>query len=383
MIITDEIRRLFDLVRTKLGAPVRPIQLDDNQMCALLENVIGDYSEKVQNWSIQQNWLTMMGQNVGMMSNSQDFLYQVSMRQLDFTKDYSFWFSKEVGLQQRGNFELKKDFFTIEKGKQCYLIPSGREINKVMYVTPPTTKTALYGNFGAGSLDTGIGGGFSQVGNLGGMMTGFYIGAAYDTALYSTHLKYQNSMLRGDLCYKVTAGPQGTHIVHLLSVPGSPNSFGGLALDDSMWSKYYGCVCWYTYYDTVGASDEDVDACRLENKDDIIVDPTTVPMAKMQYEFFNEPTKNTIRQLLFAEAAITLGLIRGTNSGKIHIPNAEMQLDYSIFLDLGKTEKEKTYEMLKERLEAMLPWNMMKNYADMTDDLNRVLTKKPLGFYVI
>lgn len=48
MNITPEVKKLFKTVRTKLGAPVRTIQLDDNQLCDLLEVAIGDYSEKVQ-----------------------------------------------------------------------------------------------------------------------------------------------------------------------------------------------------------------------------------------------------------------------------------------------------------------------------------------------
>lgn len=375
MILTDEIKHLFEVVRVKLGAPIRPIQLDDNQMCALLESVIGDYSEKIQNWTIQQNWLTMMGKRFGVQSDPQTFMQQVTMRQLDFTKDYSYWFSKEVGLQQRGHFELKKDFFTIEKGKQVYLIPAGREINNVMYVTPPTTKTAIYGING-GMLDQGLGMGYGQMGGANSIMQGFYIGASFDSALYSAHLKYQNSMLRGDLTFKVTALSTGEHLVHLMSVPGSPNSFGGLALDDAMWSKHYGCHVWYTYYDTFGMNNDEVMQCKLENKDDIVLDPSSVPMSKMQYEFFNEPAKNTIRQLLFAECAMTLAMIRGYASGKVQIPNAEMQLDYAMFMDIGKQEKEKAYEDLKNRLEQMLPWNLAKNYADMVEENQRILRNK-------
>ena len=78
-------------------------------------------------------------------------------------------------------------------------------------------------------------------------------------------LKYKNSLLRGDLAYKVTAGPEGTHILHLLSTPGSPNMLGGTAADDSWgWNKYVNCYVWYTYYDVQGATDEEIDACRLE-----------------------------------------------------------------------------------------------------------------------
>lgn len=384
MEITQELKELFNTVRVKLGAPIRRVELDDNAMCSLLSVAIGDYAEKVQNWIIQANWLNMNGQKINFLQNPQELAFAFTTRQMDFTKDYSYWFSKEVGLQQRGHWELKKDFIQVEKGKQCYLIPSGREINKVLYVTPSTTKAALYGNLG--TLDTGMAGGFGQFGNMGNGMgiTGFYVGSAYDTALMSMDLKYKNSLLRGDLSYKVTAGPDGTHILHLLSTPGSPNMMGGVAADDNWgWNKYATCYVWYTYYDVSGASDDEVDACRLEHKDDILISPDQVPLNKMRYELMNEPTKQTIRQLLFAEAAMTISLIRGYASGIIKIPNAEMQLDYSQLMDIGKTEKERVFGELKERLEAMLPWNVMKHYEEMTDSLNNILKHKPLGLYVI
>ena len=47
--LTDEIKSLFQRVKVELGAPVRTIQLTDEQMCALLENCIEDYAEKIQN----------------------------------------------------------------------------------------------------------------------------------------------------------------------------------------------------------------------------------------------------------------------------------------------------------------------------------------------
>ena len=381
MKITSEIKDLFHQVLVKLGHPIRPIQLDDNQLCALLETVIGDYAEKVQNWIIQANWLNMNGKQINFLQNPQELAFAMSAKQLDFTKDYSYWFSKDVGLQQRGHFELKKDYIQIEKGKQCYLIPSGREINKVLYVTPSTTKAALYGNLG--TLDSGFGGGFGQYGNMGNGLgiTGFYVGSAFDTALLATDLKYKNSLLRGDLTYKVTAGPDGTHILHLLSTPGSVNTMNGVAADDTWgWNKYATCYVWYTYYDVTS---ENVDECRLEHSNDILITPDQVPLTKMHYEYFNEPTKQTIRKLLTAEAMITLGIIRGTNSGVVKIPNAELQLDYNMLLDLGKTEKERIYTELKERLEAMLPWNLMENYAKMSDSLQTILGKKPLGLFII
>ena len=286
-------------------------------------------------------------------------------------------------LLQRGPYEMKKDFFQVERGKQVYVIPAGREINRVMYVTPSTTKAALYGNLG--TLDTGIGGGFGQYGNMGNGMgiTGFYVGSAYDTALMSADLKYKNSLLRGDLAYQVTAGPEGTHLVHLLSVPGSPNMVGGIAADDTWgWNKYASCYVWYTYYDVSNASEDDIEQCRLDNKDDIILTPDEVPLDKMRYELMNNPSQQITRRLLVAEAKILLGIIRGTYSGALKIPEAEMQMDYNMLLEQGKSEKETVLNELKERLERMTPWNLMEKQSTMNDQLIKVLKNKPLGFYV-
>lgn len=383
MEITQELKNLFNTVRVKLGHPIRKIEVDDNQMCALLEICIGDYSEKVHNWIIQSNWLNFQGKSINYLQSPQDLAHSFTLQNLDFSKDYSYWFSKEVGFQQRGNYELKKDCFEVKKGQQCYIIPAGREINKVMYYTPSTTKAALMGTYGM--FDSGIGGGFAQLGNMGtvGMSSiGFYIGSMYDVALTASDLKYKNSMFRGDLAYKVTAGPQGTHIVHLMSVPGSNNMLNGVSVDDNYgWDKLEGGVVWYTYYDTEGYSDEEIDKCRIDNKNDILITPDEVPLSKMRYEYMNEPTKNTIRQLLVAEVAHTISLIRGYASGTIQIPNAQMQLDYQMFAEYGRNEKERVMNELKERLESMLPWNYIKNVAEMTDSQMTILNKKPMGMY--
>ena len=379
--MTEEIKNLFKLTRSLLGSPIRKVQLEDEQLCDLLDVEIGDYAEKVQNWVLETQWLNIQNKNTIQFQNANELAYAMTVRTMDWSRDYSYWFSREVGLQQRGGYELKKDFFQVERGKQVYVIPAGREINRVMYVTPSTTKAALYGNLG--TLDTGIGGGFGQYGNMSNGMgiTGFYVGSAYDTALMSVDLKFKNSLLRGDLAYQVTAGPNGTHLVHLMSVPGSPNMVGGIAADDTWgWNRYANCYVWYTYYDV--SSVEDADLCMLENKDDVILTPDQVPLDKMKYELMNNPTQQIVRRLLVAEAKILLGIIRGTFSGSIKIPEAEAQMDYNMLLQQGEKEKETVLTELKERLDRMTPWNLMEKQATMNDQLVKVLKNKPLGLFV-
>lgn len=379
MIITDKVKELFKIARTKCGAPIRQVQITDDQMCDLLKVAIGDYAEVVQNWVIESQWLNLQG-NQTLLKDPAQAAYALTIRTMDWSRDYSYWFSREVGLQQRGPYELKKDFFQIEQGKQVYVIPSGREINKVLYVTPSTTKAALYGTYG--SFDAGFAGGFGQFGDINhpmGML-GMYVGSVYDVALQSADLKYKNSLIRGDLAYEVTAGPNGTHLVHLLSTPGGRNGMGGIAADDSLgWSQFKDCYCWYTYYDTDGTS-SGATQCMIDNKDDVLITPDQVPLDEMQYELMNNPTQQLIRQLFVAECMITLGVIRGTFSGTVKIPNAEMQMDYQMLLEMGKADKEKTLTNLKERLDEMLPWKQLGHQAEISDNLMKVLQQKPMPF---
>ena len=383
MLITDSVKNLMNLAKLSIGGGVQPVQLKEEAMCALLDIAIGDYAEKVQNWVIKTQWVNLQGKN-NLLRNPSDVAYALTRRTMDWSRDYSYWFSREVGLQQRGDYELKKDFFMIEKGKQVYVVPAGREINKVLYITPSTTKAALYGNLG--TLDGGFAGGYGQFGNMSANMgvVGFYVGNVYDTALLAADLKYKNSLLRGDLAYQVTAGPDGTHLIHLMSTPGSPNMMNGLAADDVAWgwNRYANCVCWYTYYDVgENASDDDKLQCMIDNKDDVLITPEQVPMNKMHYDLLNNPAQQIVRKLFIAECLMTLGRVRGYASGKVSIPEAELTLDYQMLLEQGRQDKEKAYQELNEWLEEMTPWKQLEHQANMLDNLTKVLEKKPMGLY--
>jgi hypothetical protein len=373
--VTEEVKDLFKKVRTAIGGGVRTVELSDEALCNLLEMCVEDYAEKVHSFLIETQWASLNGKNI----SRTDFAFALSTRTFDMSKDYSYWFSKQVGLQQEGPWELKKDFFTIEKGKQVYMIPAGRTINKVMYVNPPVSQAALFANYGG--IDIGFGGGYAQLGGGAyGPVGGFYTAPAADVAYLATDIQYKNRLLRSDLVYKVTAGPNGTKLIHLLSTPGSKLSFGymggvgsGLGL--------VGCEVWYTYYDT--NSKEEEDECMLANIDDVILTPDQVPLSKMDYNFLNEPTKVLVRQLLVAKAKETIGNIRGTFSGKVHIPQAELQMDYQMLITQGQQEYQKVMEALEKRLERMAPASVLETNAKIMQQNLEIMKGTPLGIFVI
>lgn len=367
--ITEEIQELFKKCRYHLGAPVMEVELTDEQLCVELEMAVEDYAERVQNWIIENQWATLYGKDL----NNIDLAYALSVRTLDLSKDFSYWFSKEVGLQQRGPWELKKDFIKIECGKQNYLIPAGREINGVLYCNPPSTPAAINANYGGIDM-LGFAGGYGQVGGGGsyGPMGGFYIAQSCDIAYMATDLTYKTRLLRGDLTYKVTGGPDGTHILHLYSTPGSKYNFGHGNL-----LGYYnmvGCEVWYTYYDTTA---DNVDECRRMNNG-VILTPDQVPLSKIDYAFLNEPTKVLVRKLFFSKAKNLLARIRGKFSGRISIMEAEANLDYNMLLNQAKDEYTEAMDDLNKRLERMSPLNVLKNNAEMMDSMAKILAGKPM-----
>ena len=390
MIITQELKDLFEDIRTYLGAPIRSVPLSDDTMCRLLKQAVGDYAETTQQFIIESNWLNMLGQDKTKFVNStEDLMYALTTRSMDWTLSYAQWCSKEVGLQARGTnpkYELKKDFIALEPRKQVYAIPAGREVNRVMWITPSTTKASMFSqNGGLGMVFNGGLGFGTQFGGAAGF-NGFYgcIGSAYDTALLAADLKYKNKFFMNDLAYKITLGPNGTHLLHLLSVPGpmNPNTFGNMAMDDKGWGRYRDCYVWYDYYDTDG-SQEQIDECRLEHRDTVIISPSDVPLEAMQYELMNYQTQQTVRQLLIALCEITLGNIFGRFSGAIKIPQSEATLNWQMYHDDGHKERDRVLGELKERYQRMLPWTMAENMQKMVQaNLEIQKTKPIIGFYV-
>jgi hypothetical protein len=197
----------------------------------------------------------------------------------------------------------------------------------------------------------------------------------------ASDLNFKNRLFRGDLVYKVTGGPDGTHLLHLLSTPGSKLSFGYAGAGSNNGIGLIGCEVWYTYYDTV--SDADADECMRYHANDVILSPDQVPINKMDFTYLNEPAKVIVRQLLVAKAKQTLGLIRGKFSGKVNIPQAEMSMDYQMLIQQGKEEYDKAMEALDKRLERMRPANMMEEQSKLVENQNKIQQYTPLGIFVI
>ena len=368
---TEEREKLFTQFRHSMGAPIRQIELKDEQLCTLLEIAIEDYAQYVQEWLIEFQWESLLGQNISTI----DMAFALSVRSFDFVTQYTYAYSKQVGLQTNGPWELKKDYVNIEAGRQVYTIPAGREINEVLWITPPSTNQALmasFGGVGTGTGDFGFGFGAQVGGGMGGGNMGYYIAPAFDVLLSAADINLKNRIVRSELVYKITKGPNGTRLLHLLSTPGSQFSFGvgGINLT--------GCQVWYHYYDTTSGSTAD---CREANPD-IILMPNDVPLSRLDFATFNEPTKTLIRQLFMAEAKRALGRVRGKFGGVVGPPEAERTMDYDTLLSEGNEERKAVLERLDARLLRLSSTSQLERAATEATALNTALKYRPLGFWV-
>ena len=260
--------KLYKKVRHVLGAPLRSVELEDEQMDTLLEFSIDEYEEKVQDWLTESQWTSLYNLNLDTQSLSRAF----TTRSLAYEDRYTYAYSKIVGLQAGGDWELKKDYINLVPNQQIYEIPANREINELLWFTPPELNNMLFDPWSFGSLGVGGGlgggGGLAQMGN--NMATSYFMMPAFDMLLRMQEINIQRRIIAGELTYRITALPGGKKAIHLMNTPGGKFDFGNATL-------MRGGKVWYWYYD---AGPDDRDDCLKQNPD-IIRLPSDVPFVKL------------------------------------------------------------------------------------------------------
>lgn len=375
MAIINEPERseFYQKVRHLLGAPLRSVELEDEMMDTLLEYSIDDYSQYVQDWLTESQWTSLYNLNLDTQSLSRAFV----SKSLDFETRYTYAYSKIVGLQAGGDWVIKKDFVQLVPNQQIYEIPAGREINEILWFTPSTLNTAMFGVGGFAGVGEGTGlgggGGLAQIGNMAGS---YYLTPVFDTLLRMQEVNIQRRMFAGELTYYITALPGGKKGLHLLNTPGGRFDFGNAEMSNHQ--------VWYWYYDT---TDGDRDKCLADNPD-IVLLPSDVPFDKLSWYKLNNPAQVWVRRWFTAYCKETLARVRGKFSGSLKTPDGDLTMDYAALATEGKDEKTKLIEELigaEGRLTRLRPEKIMEREALLAENLNKQLKFRamPRQIYVI
>ena len=363
---------LYKKIRHLLGAPLRSVELEDEQMDTLLEFSIDEYSQYVQDWLIESQWTTLNNLNLDTQSLSKAF----TTRSLDYETRYTYAYSKIVGLQAGGDYVLKKDYIQLVQGQQIYEIPANRELNELLWFTPPEMNNLLFDPWAFGGIaGGGISGpaGYAQIGNVSGS---YFLMPAFDMLLRMQEINIQKRIIAGELTYRVTALPDGKKAVHLMNTPGGKFDFGNSTL---MKGKV-----WYWYYD-VGPGDRD--KCLKDNPD-IIKLPSDVPFDKISWQDLNNPAQVWVRRWFIAYCKETLSKVRGKFSGNLKTPDGDLTMEWQTLATEAKDEKTKLIDELigaEGRLTRLKPEKVMEREALIAENLNKTLKFRamPRQIYVI
>jgi len=349
--------RLYTDVKVLMGYPVRQYtELSDPAMDSMFRMSLEEYSAMIHTWLVEQQWGSLQGVEI----DGANFVYALTTKTLDWEHSFTHAYSKQLGIGGDGPWELKKDYVEISANTQVYSIPANREINEVLWSTPPVV--------GSGSM----GGAEWLPGSMGWQYNGIEAAAmlpAFGMLLNAQDRQQKRRILMSEMSYRVTAGPKKTKLLHLYPMPGSRDEMPSAA-----GRHLAGSRVWYFYYDTNNLGRK---KC-LEQNDDIIKLPDDVPLQKMHWDKMNLIAQTRIRKILTAKTHTYVGKIRGTFKGEMTglKEGATIGMDYEMFLSEGKELMASVSEEVEKSLEKLSNAAQMALKAQIAEDLNRVLSKQ-------
>jgi len=368
LITTVEKNKLFTKVKHELGYPLRPFEIKDDMMMSYLEMVIEDYSSLLNNWLIHQQWVSVEG----LSKENSDFLSAFTTKSTNYMESFTYAYSKQIGYgtnaPAKNNWELKRDYIITSANTQHYIIPANREVNEVLWETPPEIDQGLVDPFSLNAWSPGMHG-WSYLGR-----PAMYVQPTFSTLLTAQDRRMKQRVLQSLLTYRITGLGDGRKLLHLYPVPGSRQEI------NNRWGKHYaGRKVWYWYYDTNNVGR---DKC-LEENDDTVKLPSDPPVNVLKWEKMNESARRQIRDLLIAKVKMVIGGIRGFYSGELGVTEKQLSMDYRHLLDEGKDLKEATEKDITDLLDKISQANLTEERAKIAENVNNERRYQPPMFPII
>ncbi len=368
LITTADKNKLYLKIKHLLGYPKRPFELEDVMMDSYLEMAVEDYSALVNQWMIHQQWVGLEGLN----KESGDFLAAFTTKANTYMESFTYAYSRQVGLGTNApaasGWELKRDFITTLEKTQHYIIPKGREVNEVLWETPPPIDGGLVDPFALNAWSAGMMG-MSYLGR-----PALYVQPTFSTLLSAQDRRMKQRVLQSILTYRITGLATGEKMLHLYPIPNDRHEIA------ASWGKHYaGRKVWYWYYDTNG---DDRDEC-LDANNDVVRLPSDPPTETLKWDDMNDVARQQVRNLLIAQVKIVIGGMRGFYSGELGVAEKQLTMDYRHLLDEGEKLKDATEKLVGEQLEKLSQAELVKERADIAEAVNRERGFQPPKYPII
>jgi hypothetical protein len=285
---------------------------------------------------------------------------------------FTYAYSRQVGQGTNApaaeGWELKRDYIVTSANTQHYLIPANREINEVLWETPPEIDGGLVDPFALNAWSPGMVG-WSYLGR-----PAMYVQPTFSTLLAAQDRRMKQRVLQSILTYRITGLASGEKILHLYPVPGDRHEIAG------QWGVHYaGRKVWYWYYDTSATTR---DECLEENSDTVRL-PSDPPTKTLEWDKMNDVAHQQIRDLLIAKTKIVIGGVRGFYTGELGVTEKQLTMDYRHLIEEGQKLKEDTVKILQDQLTYISQENMTKVRAGIAENVNKERGYQPPQFPIL
>jgi hypothetical protein len=198
IISTSDKKKLYLKIKHELGYPLRPFEITDEMLDSFLEMAIEDYSSIVNEWLVHQQWIGLEGLD----KENSDFVSAFTTKSNSYMESFTYAYSRQVGLGTNApaayGWELKKDYIITSANTQHYIIPAGREVNEVLWETPPEIDGGLVDPFALNAWSAGMLG-WSYYGR-----PAMYVQPTYSTLLAAQDRRMKQRVLQSILTYRIS-----------------------------------------------------------------------------------------------------------------------------------------------------------------------------------
>lgn len=351
---SSEVLAIRDYVSSMLGAPIINVELSGNSYAYAFNTAIEDYSNYINNWAIKSHIANALG-----LPSTQDFTNRWVSQSFNFEQSFAKAYSQQAGVG--GEVPFNKAFFTLEAGRQNYIITGDITINEVMWQETPAIMRFLIDPY-ADVHWTQTEFGWAYMGN-----SFLYITPVYYSIQAAQMAEIRSRVRRSEYSYKILPardddGNFAQEVV--IYPPPSPTSADA------------GKRVWYFYQDN-----SDLNRYASQSGGTYVNNPGTIRFDEIPYSSFNSNAQIWVKRYTLALCKEILGRIRGKFS-ELAIPDASVQMDSDALLSEAATEKEALVSWLMEQLEAMSVGELIRSDAENSEAIHKTLSYNPGGIIV-
>jgi hypothetical protein len=355
--------KVVTFVTQRLGWPIEVVELQPAQIYTAFEEAVTVYGNEVYQFQIRENMLSMegnptgsgpynqllmtpslggmvriaenYGEEAGVGGNTTWYSGSIRMNALTQSYDLNKWAQASASIGPNDYIEVKRIFFEAPPAALRYFDP---------YVGIGYSYEALLNSFGFGAYSPSI--------------TFMLMPLFFDLQRIQA-IELNDQIRKAAFSFEII-----NNQLKIFPIP---------LMDYNLWIQY---VKGNERDSVVGGRTASGSAAT-----NLITNPSNVPYVNPNYNYINSVGKMWIYQYTLALCREILGYVRGKYS-TVPIPGSEVTLNQQDLLTDARSTKEALLLQLRETLLTTGRQTQLEKQAANAENLNKVLTNVPMGFYI-